>query len=137
MERTEHYDWNDGWLFTPQFDPSLLEPDCSGLELEPVRLPHTVKSLPFNYCNENDYQMISGYRRVFTAPRSWEGRTLLLTIGAAAHDATVYCNGQRAGHHACGYTAFTVNLTGMVRLGEENVLAIRWTSRPSGARPRS
>ena len=58
MERTEHYDWNDGWLFTPQFDPSLLEPDCSGLELEPVRLPHTVKSLPFNYCNENDYQMI-------------------------------------------------------------------------------
>ena len=129
MERTEHYDWNDGWLFTPQFDPSLLEPDCSGLELEPVRLPHTVKSLPFNYCNENDYQMISGYRRVFTAPRSWEGRTLLLTIGAAAHDATVYCNGQRAGHHACGYTAFTVNLTGMVRLGEENVLAIRCDSR--------
>ena len=129
MERTEHYDWNDGWLFTPQFDPSLLEPDCSGLELEPVRLPHTVKSLPFNYCNENDYQMISGYRRVFTAPRSWEGRTLLLTVGAAAHDATVYCNGQRAGHHACGYTAFTVNLTGMVRLGEENVLAIRCDSR--------
>ena len=38
MERTEHYDWNDGWLFTPQFDPSLLEPDCSGLELKPVRL---------------------------------------------------------------------------------------------------
>ena len=73
--------------------------------------------------------MISGYRRVFTAPRSWEGRTLLLTIGAAAHDATVYCNGQRAGHHACGYTAFTVNLTGMVRLGEENVLAIRCDSR--------
>ena len=129
MERIEHYDWNDGWLFTPQFDPSLLEPDCSGLELEPVRLPHTVKSLPFNYCNENDYQMISGYRRVFTAPRSWEGRTLLLTVGAAAHDATVYCNGQRAGHHARGYTAFTVNLTGMVRLGEENVLAIRCDSR--------
>ena len=128
MERTEHFDWNDGWSFTPQFTPALLEPAC-GLPLEPVRLPHTVKTLPFNYCNENDYQLVSGYRRVFTAPKSWEGRTLLLTFGAAAHEATVYCNGQRVGHHACGYTAFTVNLTGAVRLGEENVLAVRCDSR--------
>ena len=129
MERMEHYDWNDGWLFTPHYDPALLGPDCGSLDLEPVRLPHTVKVLPFNYCNENDYQLVSGYRRVFTAPKSWEGRTLFLTFGAAAHDATVYCNGQRVGHHACGYTAFTVNLTGAVRLGEENILAVRCDSR--------
>ena len=25
MERTEHFDWNDGWAFTPQFTPALLE----------------------------------------------------------------------------------------------------------------
>ena len=70
MERMEHYDWNDGWLFTPHYDPALLGPDCGSLDLEPVRLPHTVKVLPFNYCNENDYQLVSGYRRVFTAPPS-------------------------------------------------------------------
>ncbi len=125
----EYYDWNDGWLFTPRFDPALLEADCAGLELEPVRLPHTVRALPFNYCNENDYQMVSGYRRTFFAPKSWEGRTLLLTFGAAAHDATVYCNGQRVAHHACGYTAFTANLTGALRLGAENVVAVRCDSR--------
>ena len=129
MERTEHFDWNDGWAFTPQFTPALLEAAYDGPPLEPVRLPHTVKTLPFNYCNENDYQLVSGYRRVFTAPKNWEGRVLLLTFGAAAHEATVYCNGQRVGHHACGYTAFTVNLTGAVRLGEENVLAVRCDSR--------
>lgn len=29
----EHYDWNDGWLFTPVFDPAIVKPDCpeSGL----------------------------------------------------------------------------------------------------------
>ena len=129
MERIEHYDWNDGWFFTPRYDPALLGPEIGGLDLEPVRLPHTVKVLPFNYCNENDYQLVSGYRRVFTAPKSWEGRTLLLTFGAAAHDATVYCNGQRVGHHACGYTAFTVNLTNAVRLGQENILVVRCDSR--------
>ena len=29
----EHYDWNEGWLFTPRFDPALVRPEC-GLELE-------------------------------------------------------------------------------------------------------
>ena len=129
MERMEHYDWNDGWLFAPRFDPALLADDAAAEGMEPVRLPHTVKALPFNYCNENDYQLVSAYRRVFTAPAGWEGRTLLLTFGAAAHDATVYCNGQKVGHHACGYTAFTVNLTGAVRLGQANTLVVRCDSR--------
>ena len=56
----EHYNWNNGWQFTPVFDPALLRPSCPELELTPVRIPHTVKTLPFNYCNENDYQMVSG-----------------------------------------------------------------------------
>ena len=62
----EHYDWNDGWLFTPVFDPAIVRPECPELTLEPVRLPHTVKALPYNYCNENDYQKLSG---VFCAQR--------------------------------------------------------------------
>ena len=52
----EHYDWNEGWLFAPTFDPALVRPECPELSLTPVRLPHTVKPLPYNYCNENDYQ---------------------------------------------------------------------------------
>ena len=80
----EHYDWNEGWLFTPRFDPALVRPEC-GLELEPVRIPHTVRVLPYNYCSENEYQCLCGYRREFFAPREWEGRTVLLTFGAIAY----------------------------------------------------
>lgn len=114
----EHYDWNEGWLFTPRFDPALVRPEC-GLELEPVRIPHTVRVLPYNYCNENEYQCLCGYRREFFAPREWAGRTVLLTFGAVAHDATVFCNGRRLFHHACGYTAFTVDLTSALHLGQK------------------
>ena len=124
----EHYDWNEGWLFTPRFDPALVRPEC-GLELEPVRIPHTVRVLPYNYCNENDYQKLSGYRREFFAPKEWEGRTVLLTFGAVAHDATVFCNGRRVFHHSCGYTAFTVDLTSALHLGQKNVVAVRCDSR--------
>ena len=115
----EHYDWNEGWLFTPRFDPALVRPECE-LELEPVRIPHTVRVLPYNYCSENEYQCLCGYRREFFAPREWEGRTVLLTFGAIAHDATVFCNGRRLFHHGCGYTAFTVDLTGALHFGQKN-----------------
>ena len=124
----EHYDWNDGWLFAPVFTPALVQPDRAE-ELIPVRVPHTVKPLPYNYCNENDYQRLSGYRKEFFAPKEWEGRTVLLTFGAVAHDATVFCNGRRMFHHGCGYTAFTVDLTAALRLGQKNVVAVRCDSR--------
>lgn len=120
----EHYDWNEGWLFAPTFDPALVRPECQ-LELTPVRLPHTVKVLPYNYCNENEYQRLCGYRREFFAPKEWEGRTVLLTFGSIAHDATVFCNGRRLFHHGCGYTSFTVDLTCALRLGQKNVVAVR------------
>lgn len=125
----EHYDWNDGWLFTPEFTPALCSTDYTGPELAPVRIPHTVKTLPFNYCNENDYQLVSGYRREFFAPREWEGHPVLLTFQAVAHDATVFCNGQRVAHHGCGYTAFTADLADTLRFGEKNVVAVRCDSR--------
>ena len=125
----EHYDWNDGWLFAPTFDPAIVRPECTGVELEPVRLPHTVKTLPYNYCNENEYQRVSGYRREFFAPKEWQGRTVLLTFGAVAHDATVFCNGRRVFHHGCGYTAFTVDLTESLLPGQKNVVAVRCDSR--------
>gem|GEM_PF-3015196 len=69
----EHYDWNDGWLFTPEFTPALVGADRPQ-GLEEVRIPHTVRPLPYNYCNENDYQLLCGYRREFFAPKEWEGR---------------------------------------------------------------
>ena len=40
----EHYDWNDGWTFTPVFDPAIVRPECPDLPLTPVRIPHTVSS---------------------------------------------------------------------------------------------
>jgi beta-galactosidase len=125
----EHYDWNDGWLFAPKFTPALCSVDYTDPALESVRVPHTVKTLPFNYCNENDYQMLSGYRREFFAPREWEGHRVLVTFGAVAHDATVFCNGLRVAHHCCGYTAFTVELSNALRFGKKNVLTVRCDSR--------
>ena len=116
--------FNNGWLFTENYD--------SGFDSAvTVRLPHTAREIPYNYIDCRDYQMVCGYRKAFTAPAEWSGKRLLLRFDGAAHEATVFCNGIEAGRHACGYTAFTVDITDSVRLGCENTIDVRLDTRES------
>lgn len=116
--------FNNDWLFTENFDAGFDEAVS-------IRLPHTAKEIPYNYINCRDYQMVCGYRKIFTAPGDWRGKKLILRFDGAAHEATVFCNGERVGYHACGYTAFCVDITDLVRLGGENVIDVRLDTRES------
>lgn len=116
--------FNNDWLFTENFDAGFDEAVS-------VRLPHTAKEIPYNYINCRDYQMVCGYRKIFTAPGDWQGKKLILRFDGAAHEATVFCNGERVGYHACGYTTFCVDITDLVRLGGENVIDVRLDTRES------
>ena len=120
---------NDDWLFTEQFEDSLVAPEYPENTLQPVRLPHTCKETPFHYFDECLYQMVSGYRRHLLIPKDWQGKRILLTFEGAAHDSTVFCNGKKVGEHHCGYTAFTVDLTDNVLYGQDNLLCVRLDSR--------
>ena len=120
---------NDDWLFTEQFEDSLMAPEYPENTLQPVRLPHTCKETPFHYFDESLYQMVSGYRRHLLIPKDWQGKQILLTFEGAAHDSTVFCNGKKVGEHHCGYTAFTVDLTDSVLYGQDNLLCVRLDSR--------
>ena len=110
------YQINHNWYFTQHYTGSLNSMPSERLEeLEWVQLPHTVKMLPLRYCNEKDYQMVSAYIKELDIPRDWEGKSVTLTLEGAAHQAEVYCNGKSAGVHGCGYTAFEVELSGLLR----------------------
>lgn len=126
---THRFYLNDDWLFTEQFEDSLAAPEYPENTLQPVRLPHTCKETPFHYFDESLYQMVSGYRRHLLIPKDWQGKQILLTFEGAAHDSTVFCNGKKVGEHHCGYTAFTVDLTGNVLYGQDNLLCVRLDSR--------
>ena len=126
---THRFYLNDDWLFTEQFEDSLAAPEYPENTLQPVRLPHTCKEIPFHYFDESLYQMVSGYRRHLLIPEDWQGKQILLTFEGAAHDSTVFCNGKKVGEHHCGYTAFTVDLTDNVLYGQDNLLCVRLDSR--------
>nr|MCR4643485.1 glycoside hydrolase family 2 protein [Lachnospiraceae bacterium] len=124
----ESISFNDGWDFCPEFREELLS-DGVVAGAEKVRIPHSVKLTPLHYFDASLYQMISGYRRVFTAKEEWKGRRVFVRFMAVAHGAVVYLNGKELFEHRCGYTAFEVELTGALRYGAENVLTVKVNSR--------
>ena len=113
----QRIDLNRDWMFTENFE------DFGGARR--VSLPHTCRETPYDYFDESVYQMVCGYRRTLFAPADWAGQRVFLCVGAAAHSAEVYCNGERVGEHRCGYTAFRAELTAALRYGADNELRIR------------
>lgn len=139
--------FNEEWYFSERFSEEWLSWQVDGLSdedisqvftsqgFDKVRLPHTVKELESNYCNEEDYQLLSTYCHVIDAPVDWQNKHVFVTFGAAAHLAQVYLNGQLLGQHKNGYTAFTVELTEALRFGQKNLLLVQLDSRESNNIP--
>jgi beta-galactosidase len=65
------------------------------------------------------------YRRWVAVPASWAGRNIYWHFDGALDGAEVYVNGQRAGYHESGYTAWNIDLTGLVKPGQRNLFAVR------------
>lgn len=116
--------FNDAWQFVfdykDGFDKAVT-----------VRLPHSVKELPYNYVDCTDYQTVCGYRKVFFAPGEWRDKSVLLSFGGAAHSATVYCNEFEVVRHNCGYTAFDADLTPYIKFGADNTVVVKLDTRES------
>ncbi len=121
-----------GWEFTEKWSAEFRAFEGRA---EEVRLPHSVRPLPQNYALPADYEMVCGYRRRLNVPAAWAGKRLFLQFDGAAHIACVYVNGVLAAGHRCGYTAFRVEITSLVRPGEENGVAVKLDCTENGEIP--
>jgi beta-galactosidase len=65
------------------------------------------------------------YRKHFIVPASAKGREFKVQFDGAMSNSTVWLNGQRVGGRPYGYESFALDLTGAMKFGEENVLAVK------------
>ena len=78
----------------------------------------------FNYRYASRYE-VGWYRRRVVIPNNehWEGRRVILTIGAADFFTDCWCNGEHLGRHEGGYTPFEFDLTGVLERTPKGQLA--------------
>jgi Glycosyl hydrolases family 2, sugar binding domain/Glycosyl hydrolases family 2/Glycosyl hydrolases family 2, TIM barrel domain len=71
-----------------------------------------------------DYMGVAWYRTTLDVPQLGERKRAILRFGAVDYFSEVFINGKSVGTHEGGYTPFTIDITGAVKAGA-NELAVR------------
>ena len=86
-----------------------------------VSVPHTYNIME----GLEEYAGKAWYEKKLEIPASMKGLQLKLEFEAVYHDAIVYVNGKKAGSHlGKGYTPFKIDITKLVKYGEENSIVV-------------
>jgi len=65
------------------------------------------------------------YRRWVPVPASFAGQRVIWHFDGVYDGAEVFVNGQRAGYHESGFTAFDIDVTAAIKPGQRNLMALR------------
>lgn len=108
------------WEFTP--DPSGTFSASALPEKARWRTARVPLSWQAQFPDLRDYQGAAWYRTSFILPGWSDSETVLSTFQAVDYQSEVYINGRLAGSHEGGYTPFTLEITPLVRPGENELL---------------
>jgi beta-galactosidase len=77
---------------------------------------------------------VGWYRKHFAIPTADEGKRLFLDMDGAMAYSTVWLNGQFVGGWPYGYSSYRLDLTPYLKIGTENVVAVRLDNPPESSR---
>ena len=77
---------------------------------------------PLSGVGNLDFMDTVWYRKRVKLPRAWEGRRVLLHIGACDYETTVWVNGVEAGQHRGGYVQFTFDIAHALKTGTNEIV---------------
>lgn len=113
---------NDGWKF--RIGSQLItDKETAATDWTLVSLPHTWNTDA--YATKDYYQGKAWYKRNLYVPAEWRGRSVFLRFDGVSKWADVYVNGRSLGQHSGGYTRFTLDVTGSLRYGQNNEIAVQ------------
>lgn len=125
MKRDNWQNLNGEWLFEFDFGNSGAEREL----YRPENKDKYSKKITVPFCPESE---LSGINYKDFIPAVWYKRTVnitaeqlenrvLLHFGAVDYECTVYVNGKAAGNHFGGYSSFTLDITGFLTVGENDI----------------
>lgn len=126
--RTQNFDSN--WKFYLGDAGEAQGKEFDDSKWESISIPHDY-SIIQDYTTALDAESgylpggTGWYRKHFVVGKEMEGKELRLDFDGVYMNATVYANGEKLGTHPYGYTPFSFDITDKVKVGEENVVAVK------------
>jgi len=107
-------------------DDSFAKPGYADGGWDKIPVPSNWEMLGYSIPTYNSVDNTVGlYRRSVVVPAAWTGKRIYWHFDGALDGAEVFVNGQKAGYHESGYTAWDIDLTGLVKPGQANLFAVR------------
>lgn len=130
MERSEWMSLNGPWDYCKKKSVDLsynLSPTAFNQKiLVPFPIESALSGIMDTNFEENT-QSTFVYQRTFKLPKAYKGRHILLHFGAVDWKCAVYVNGQKAGSHSGGSDPFSMDITPLLRDGEEQEIQVTVT----------
>lgn len=123
MGHTRETLFNKEWQFVKDVSDEQALSDSS-LVWEPVSLPHTANTEPVVMTGPQ-WQGNAYYRKSFTPSTHLKGKHVALYFEGAMQVADIYLNGGHLMSNYSGYLPFYVDLTGHLKIGEENEIFVK------------
>ena len=126
--RTQNFDSN--WKFYLGDAGAAEGKEFDDSKWESISIPHDY-SITQEFTTKMDAESgylpggTGWYRKHFVVGKEMEGKELRLDFDGVYMNATVYVNGEKLGTHPYGYTPFSFDITDKVKVGEENVVAVK------------
>jgi beta-galactosidase len=139
----------DSWKFTRGEQATAQEPGFDDSGWQTVTIPHdwaiygpfdkeidkqTVQIVQNNEETASEktgrtgalpFTGVGWYRTGLNLPEYTGTQQVLIAFDGAMSNAVVYVNGQKAGNRPYGYSYFYFDITGLIRQGKENTIAVR------------
>lgn len=126
--------FNEGWLFKKGPFPTDQILFQSGFDQrwQDVTIPHTWNAIDMQNDKNNFYAGEAFYKKTYRPDASMKDKRIFLNFEGVASVAELYVNGTFAGNHKGGYSAFTIEISKLLKFGEDNeiLLKVDNSSRP-------
>jgi beta-galactosidase len=124
--------WDTGWRFNLGDTPGAEAAKWDDATWRKLDLPHdwsiegaTDPNAPTKGDGGFFPTGVGWYRKTFTAPDTWRGKHVEIEFDGIYRHSEVWINGTSLGRRPSGYSRITYHLTPHLRVGGENVIAVR------------
>ena len=110
----------------PAVRDAFAAPNFADADWDKITVPSNWEMLGYSIPTYDSVDNTVGlYRRTIAVPKNWAGQRVYWHFDGALDGAEIWVNGQKAGYHESGYTAFQVDVTNFIKAGQTNLLAVR------------